>query len=69
MDVVVVVVVFSHKLLSKSRVRGHTKRCWSRRKTRKSKGNKNSFGKYYAFPPKNARYRRRSTSEKVQGAN
>ena len=29
-----------------------TQRCWSPRKTRKTKWNQNSSGKYYAFPPK-----------------
>ena len=33
-----------------------TQRCWSPRKIRKTKWSQNLSGKYYAFPPKNARY-------------
>ena len=40
-----------------------TQRFWSPRKIRKSIYNQNSSGKYYAFPPKNARYGRRRTNE------
>ena len=46
-----------------------TQRCWSPRKIRKTKWNQNSSEKYYALPPKNARYRKRRTNEKVKCAN
>ena len=46
-----------------------TQRCWSPGNIRKTKWNQNSSGKYYAFPPKIARYGKRRTSEKVQCAN
>ena len=66
---VVVVCCFLTLTLVKNLESVVTQRCWSPRKIRKTKWNQKSSGKYYSFPPKNARYGKRRTSEKVKCAN
>ena len=65
--VVVVVVVFWHWLI-KILESVITQRCWSHTKDNpKNKKNRNSYRKYYAFPPKNARYGKRKKAHKWKG--